>query len=90
MDVVDPNVAAKSETSPVEVQVDPSVADLINDPSAAPEPVQVEPETVVFVAFDDFTGRINQRDYSFVKGVPVKVPREEVNVWLDAKKGYVK
>lgn len=74
----------------LDVNVDPSIADLINDGAVTPEPIQVEPDEVVFVAFDDFEGRINQRDYAFVKGVPVRVPREEANVWLDAKKGYVK
>lgn len=45
---------------------------------------------MIFVPTEDFEGRINQTDYTFKKGLAVKVTPDEANVWLDADKGYVK
>lgn len=71
-----------------QVSVDESAADLL-EPTEI-EPQQVAEVKVVFVPFEDFDARINQTDFTFQKDVPVKVTRDEANMYLEAKKGYVR
>lgn len=77
------------ETPAVDIQVDEEVA-VEEQPAAVEAPVQVKKETVVFVPFEDFEGRINSNTYNFRKNVAVECTVDEAHTWLDAKKGYIK
>lgn len=74
------------KTEPVARQ---AVATLV-DTHVDIEPKQVEDVLVEFVPFTDFTARINQDDFSFRKDIPTRVTRDQANIYLEAKKGYVK
>lgn len=55
------------------------------------EPVQVQPEKVIFVPLKDFDARINQDDYDFCKGVPAEVTRDLANFLMeDETRGYIR
>lgn len=83
-----PAAPAVDETR--EAQVDSSVVDEL-DPEGVDRPVQVEDPWVTYVPRKDFTGRVNQDDYEFTKGVPVRVPRDVANMLLeDEDRGYVR
>lgn len=82
---------AEAANTSVQVDVDEAqVSDTPGEDAAFPPAHQVEPKYKIFVPFEDFEGRINQEDFSFKKGVAVKVTADQANTWLDAKKGYVK
>lgn len=72
------------------VAVDYGVVDEL-EPQEVDKPVQVEDPTVVFFPQKDFEGRVNDQKYSARKGVPVRVPRDVANIWLeDESRGYVR
>lgn len=52
------------------------------------EPIQVESDLITFVAQEDFSGRINQDEFHFEKGVRYQVTRDQANTWVEAEKGY--
>lgn len=82
-------------TDTVEVTLEPGIKDIIPDITATKEETpqfekEVQDTRVIFVPFEDFTGRINQTDYSYRKDIPAKIQKTEANIWLEAKKGYIK
>lgn len=85
------DVSHEQEPGPAQVSVDYGVVDQLDPDGVDREPVQVEDTTVVFVPQKDFEGRVNDQKYEAKKGVPVKIPRDVANIWLeDESRGYVR
>lgn len=74
----------------VQAEVDHDVLNQL-DPEGVEKPAQAEATTVIFVPQKDFEGRINDTTYKACKGVPIQIPRDVANIWLeDESRGYVR
>ena len=91
-DTIQVDDTSAEESKAPEATVDSSVLDEL-DPEGVVDlpPVQAEDTTVIFVPLKDFEGRVNDLIYNASKGVPVKIPRDVANIWLeDESRGYVR
>lgn len=86
MSVFDKSGSNESEEQQIQLGADETLGET---PTEVEEPIQVQAESVVFVAQEDFEGSINRENWTFKKGVRYDVTRDQANTWVQAEKGYI-